>query len=177
MKTLIQKEGINFSVDHPYGNPKDHFYDFHFFLSYEVNSVYDEGESRLYYAKTDDGYIQVCITDSDENYASIIAQYKLTDDSIKVQIQNILKKYFIQTRYCGGYPYKYLDGVVYSEVEFNKFLKDLEDHIESNRIKAREDPPEMVKICKLHHLDPIPDGKDVISWLCICPRCSISVSI
>lgn len=172
MKTYIQEEGFDFSGDRYFGDITEYLREYHFIVQYKVRG-YDINNFQvvLYYGLTEDGYIQICSVEV-EGKPKIIAQFKRTDEGLKNQISSIFRMYLMETRYFSdGPPDKYIDGAVFAKEEFEKFLEDIYGGLESNRMKALEDPPEMVSLCKEFDLWTQPDGKDTETWMCTCPRC------
>ena len=171
MKTFTQKEGLNFSNRHPFGDPQETANEFEFFIYYDVGTVAFELQEKLYYRITEDNYIQVASNLYDDSSPQIIAQFKNNGEELKTQLQTIMRQYFEGMRYFIGFPSEFIDGTLFSKDDFNNILQSIKEDLDKNRKKANQNPPELFTLLEKHDLDPQPDGMDAISWLAICPRC------
>ena len=171
MKTFTQEEGLNFSNHHPFGNPQETINEFKFFIHYEVGSPIFELQQKLYYRLTNDCFIQVACNLYDNPSPQIIAQYKNNGSELKMQLETIMRAYFIDMRYYIGFPLYFIDGTLFSEEDFNNISRSIEVDLANNRMKAYQNRPELFTLFKKNDLDPQPDGIDNITWLAICPRC------
>lgn len=172
MKTLIQEEGFDLPLSGRFGNPMAFFMDFKLVFGYKVNhSMTGDLEVRLFYWITEDGYLQVCRAGS-ETVPIIIAQFLRSKIRLRSQVLSILKEFFCDARLLGlDYPPIYTDGGLYSRMEFERFLGWLDNKYQVNRVKALENPPSAVPMLNAYHLMPRPDGRDIKTWVCICPGC------
>lgn len=172
MKSYLQEEGLNFSTEQYFGDPGDHLPEFGFIVRYEVSHfVADNYETRLYYRITEDGYLQICSV-VEEMSARIIAQYHRSTEPLMSQIRGILKSYYTGARYYGeGYPESFIDGALFTREEFEGLLAGMDEEFRANRIVAQDDPPDIVTLMNSHNLSPIPDGRDITTWMCTCPYC------
>ena len=183
--TFIQEEGINYSGEHCFGDPKDSLSDYYPLVKYELSHyILDNFFHLMNYTITEDNFIQISVDfqghDFDDGHLEepsgspvIRIQYKRNGQELKTQLLEILEKYFDSfPSYLMGKPFMYTEGSIIAEKEFNDILQSISDKSKKNRKEATESKrPVFADTLEKYKLDPQPYGSDTITWLAICPRC------
>ena len=126
-----------------------------------------EEETSLWYCISENSYIEV--------YDTLAGQFidregfKRTERPLKEDLREILKSYINRIRFTDGLP-SYAQSTIFSEFEYNDLIDELNQEIEREKLRARENKSAIIYYSEEQGLSPTPTGTQQDHWYARCPN-------
>lgn len=166
MKTVFStQEGVKMNADLDLGSTENILQELKYFL--ELSDNLWGVALKFYYHLTDDGYIQLAYSFS-EDVPELIAQYKLRYKTLRENLTFILRHYFEATLPYQG-VLNFERSPLFIEEEYDTIIQSILSEDKANSDKAKETITPLITFLEEQDLSPRPSGDDAFSWLANCP--------